>query len=97
MTQVKKMIASASRDPKDYIPLEVAERIWDGVNPVRAWREYRALTQDLLATTVGLTRAFLSQIETGKREMLVSSLQKLAAALDTDLSFLLLAREGNKA
>jgi transcriptional regulator with XRE-family HTH domain len=67
----------------------VAQSIWDGANPIRAWREYRTLTQTALASSVGVTRSFLSQIETGRREMSISTLQKLAAALDTDLSFLL--------
>ena len=82
-------ILSASRDPKDYIPLEIAKCVLDGENPVKAWREHRGLTQSALAASAGIARAYLSQLETGKRDMSVSTLQHLAEVLNTDISFLL--------
>ena len=82
------VIAGASREARDYIPLEVASRIWDGVSPVRAWREHRRMTQNRLAEATGMARAFLSQVETGKRDLSVKMLQKVAMALNADISFL---------
>ena len=71
------------------IPASVVNQLCDGENPVRVWREHRNLTESDLAAHAGITRAFLSQIETGAREMSVSTLRKLSAALETEIDFLL--------
>lgn len=34
---------------------------------IRAWREHRGLTQEQFAERIGINRAYLSKIETGKR------------------------------
>lgn len=34
---------------------------------IREWRKYRELTQDQLAERIGINRAYLSKIESGKR------------------------------
>ncbi|MDR0234412.1 MAG: helix-turn-helix domain-containing protein [Zoogloeaceae bacterium] len=39
----------------------------DGVHPVKAWREQQGLTQKALSAEVGISKAYLCQIETGKR------------------------------
>lgn len=71
------------------IPHEVIERLYGGgENPILVWREYRGLTQAQLATRVGIDRAYLSLIETGKREGRASTLRRLADALDCDLDLL---------
>ena len=53
-----------------------------GVNPVKVWREYRGLTQEALAIQSGISKAYLCQIETGKREGAIKTLRALAAALN---------------
>ena len=63
------------------IPAEFADRILDGENPVRVWREFRGLTVKALAAKAGIRPAFLSQIETGAREGSVATLKALARAL----------------
>ncbi len=63
------------------IPGEVAFAIAAGAHPVKAWREHRGLTQDALAERVGISKPFLSQIETGKRQFGADTLRKLADAL----------------
>lgn len=63
------------------IPGEVAFAIATGTLPVKAWREHRALTQEALAERVGISKPFLSQIETGKRQFSAATLHKLAEAL----------------
>ena len=65
----------------ELIPAEFVNRMIDGDNKVRVWREYRGLTIRALAEAAGLTPAYLSQIETGVREGTVETYKKIAAAL----------------
>jgi transcriptional regulator with XRE-family HTH domain len=57
----------------------------DGENPVNVWREYRGLTQQQLADKVKISKAYLSQIETGKRKGSTKILSTIAKALDVSL------------
>src|SRR5690242_2246232 len=63
------------------IPHEVVKRELEGVHPVRAWREYRGLNQAQLATFAGISRAYLTQIETGERTGTLEVMVKLARSL----------------
>ena len=83
---------------KARIPHAVARRtIIDGVGLVRAWREHKGLTQKNLADRAGITQAALakklgtkqsaiSRLERGAYNPTVLFLQKLAVALDTELT-----------
>ncbi|MCZ2103752.1 MAG: helix-turn-helix transcriptional regulator [Burkholderiales bacterium] len=75
-------------DDGDRVPAEVAFAIADGTSPVRAWREYRGISQDALAQSSGLSKPFVSQIESGKRAGTTATLKKLAAALAAPLETL---------
>ncbi len=70
---------------EERIPIEVVERLIEGENPVRVWRKYRGLTQQGLAKKVGVSPAYLSQIETGKRGGSSKVLRAIASALNVDL------------
>lgn len=48
---------------------------------IRAWREHRQLTQEQFAERVGINRAYLSKIETGKRRYDQPFLEAAAEAL----------------
>ena len=63
------------------IPAPFVKRLIDGENPVRVWREFRGLSAKVLAGKAGIAQAYLSQIETGKREGPVSTLRRIAKAL----------------
>ena len=49
------------------VPGEVTFAILEGTNPVRAWREYKNIKMNKLSQKVGISPAYLSQIENGKR------------------------------
>ena len=68
------------------VPGAVAHAILDGIHPVKAWREYRGFTQDALAEKAGISKAYLSQIETGKRIGVAKTLKALASALGVTLN-----------
>jgi len=60
----------------------VLDALLTGANPVKVWRAYRGLTQGALAAQVGISKAYLCQIETGKREGAIKTLRAIATALD---------------
>ena len=53
----------------------------DAPTPLAFWRKKRGLTQAALAKQAGVTQAYLSEIESGKKETRVAVLKDLATAL----------------
>lgn len=53
---------------------------------LRRLREARDLTQEQLADAAGLRQALISELEAGKRDVRLDSLQRLAAALGARLA-----------
>ena len=66
---------------EEAIPEEFANRLIDGENPIRVYRELRGLSAKELAEKTRISAAFLSEIETGKKEGGVSTLKKIAQVL----------------
>ncbi len=58
-------------------------------NHLRAWRDFRKLTQEQLAESVGTTKAVISLLESGDRQLSSKWLRRLAPALNTRPGFLL--------
>ncbi len=75
---------AATRDEESF-PAEVVDRMLAGENLVRVFREYRGMTLAELAREAGISPAYLSEIETGKKPGSVAALKKLATALSLDL------------
>ena len=68
-------------------PSEVVNRlILREESPVRVYRDHRGLTQQQLADRSGVNRAFLAEIETGRKSGSVKTLKAIADALDVDLN-----------
>lgn len=70
---------------EELIPSAVVYALLDGKNPIRVWREYRGLTQQQLADRAGVSKPYLSQLESGKRRGGVEVLKKIAQALTLNL------------
>jgi DNA-binding XRE family transcriptional regulator len=66
---------------EEFIPAEYADRLIDGENPVRVWREYRGLKARELAEAAGISAPYLSQIENGEREGSFETMRKIADVL----------------
>jgi len=77
--------AAIERGDEELIPADVVYAILDGENPIKVWREYRGLTQQQLAAAAGISKPYLSQIETGKRKGTTEILSTIAKALDVSL------------
>lgn len=73
----------------DSIPNEVVNLMFDQkITLVRAWREYLGLTQDEVATKMGITQSALAQMETSTRPRKATR-QKLADALGINVEQLI--------
>lgn len=70
---------------RDGVPAAVAHRIADGENPVRVWRESRGLKAVALARTAGISPAYLSEIETGKKDGTFRTMAAIAHVLNVSL------------
>jgi len=70
---------------EELIPAEMVDRILAGENRVRVWREHRGMSVKALAEAAGVTPAYLSQVETGKRDGTVETYRKLATVLRVTL------------
>lgn len=77
------------RDASIRAPQEVIDAESAGVHPVKAWREYRTLTQEQLAASAGISKPFLSQIENGKRRGTITVLSALSQALSVPVDALM--------
>ena len=86
MDDVALFDAAKAADDGFRVPGAVAHAILDGTHPVKAWREYREIGQDALAEKAGISKAYLSQIETGKRTGVAKTLKALASALGVTIN-----------
>ncbi|MGB5092711.1 MAG: helix-turn-helix transcriptional regulator [Parvibaculum sp.] len=69
----------------DAVPAEVAHKIAEGDHPVRVWREYRGLKGVELAREAGISPAYLSEIETCKKDGTFRIMTQIARVLDVML------------
>jgi len=70
--------------PKDGAPHAVVSKAIDGMSMLQAWREYLNLTQEEVASRMGITQAGYAQIEAARRPRKVT-LEKAAAAMGITL------------
>ncbi|MEP7129940.1 MAG: helix-turn-helix transcriptional regulator [Sphingomicrobium sp.] len=66
----------------EYLPASMVNRILDGENAVRVWREYRGTTIAELAAKSGYGSSMISKIEAGTRQGTVALWNALAIALN---------------
>jgi DNA-binding XRE family transcriptional regulator len=70
---------------EELIPDYMVGQLLDSENPIRVWREYRALTQAKLAQAAGISTAYLSQLESGKRVGTADVLSRIARSLNVTI------------
>lgn len=71
------------------VPGEVTFAILDGTSSIRAWREHKQIKMNELARRVGISSAYLSQIENGKRNPTIDTLKSIAKELNIDIEMLI--------
>jgi len=82
-------MAAIKSGEDEMVPGELVDRLFNGVSPLRVWREFRGMTAKDLATASGLSAAYVSQIESGKRDGTVGAFRKMSKALRVSMSDLL--------
>jgi DNA-binding XRE family transcriptional regulator len=70
------------KDERTTVPHEVVGLVVkEGMNLVRAWRQYLGLTQAEISRRAGISQAALSQMERADNKLRNSTLEKLARAM----------------
>jgi ribosome-binding protein aMBF1 (putative translation factor) len=90
--QIREAEARVAAGEDEYVPVELTQRLMAGEVPVRVWRQHRGLSARALAVRAGISAAYLSQIETGKKPGSFEAMAKLARALGVDMEDLELWR-----
>jgi DNA-binding XRE family transcriptional regulator len=68
------------------IPAAVVHAIAvDGQHPIKAWRDHRGWTGEILAKKAKLARTTISQMETGKRKGTLAAYKAIAKALGIEV------------
>ena len=81
---------SAKAVNEETFPAKVINRlILNEENPIKVYREYRGLTRKQLADKIGIQRAYLAEIETGRKSGSVKTLKAIGEALNVDLMLIL--------
>jgi DNA-binding XRE family transcriptional regulator len=86
-----RLVARAKKDIAEgapLLPLDVADALANGENPIRVLRRFRNLTQMELAGMIGITQGYLSDLESEKRKGTLELHQKTARALGVPLDLL---------
>ncbi len=87
--------AMKDMEGKEWVPSEVIDRLIDGEHPVKVWREHRKMKQGELAEKLGKSGAYLSHIESWKRDGTIKLYSNLARALQVDIDDLVVWQERN--
>ena len=76
-----KVVAEVAAGRDEFIPSAMVDRMLNGESPIRVWREHRGLTATALAGQAGISPAYLSELESGKKDGSVSVLARIASTL----------------
>ncbi len=72
-----------NKDEEIIIPNTVVEyMIIQGYSPIKAWRNYKKLSQSEVANKIGISQAAFSQMEQVNANLRKDTIQKIAAALE---------------
>ncbi len=83
-------ILSKDKNAIAFDTLQMAKQITEKTaNHLKAWREFRRMSQEELAEAIGTTGSVISLLESGTRGLSLKWLLKLAPALKTSPGFLL--------
>lgn len=78
-----------SDQPESDLPPDVLDRLLARQeSPLKIIRKHRGLTQKELADITGISRPYLTEIETGKKDGSIRAMKVLADALRVDLGLL---------
>ncbi|TQE99556.1 MAG: helix-turn-helix transcriptional regulator [Spiribacter salinus] len=77
--------AALAAGEEELVPSGFVNRLLNGENTLRVYRDLRGLTQAALAEKAGVSRVTVAEIETGRKKGSVATLRALANALSVAL------------
>jgi DNA-binding XRE family transcriptional regulator len=89
VTAYDKAKARLASGEDELVPASVANRLLDGENKVRVWREHRAMPAWQLAKQANISASYLSDIQNGKKAGGVVAMKAIAAVLKVDVDDLI--------
>lgn len=66
---------------EELIPSDLVEALIKGASPIKVWRKHRGYSQTQLGEAVGVSQAYIAQLETGQRQGKPDLFKKMAQAL----------------
>ncbi|MEO5373711.1 MAG: helix-turn-helix transcriptional regulator [Alphaproteobacteria bacterium] len=80
------ILAADARGSKgDALSVVVVDRLINGENPIRVWREHRGMTVASLAHAIGVSSTYLNELESGRKLATTRLLEALAKSLGVEL------------
>ena len=70
---------------EESVPIAVADRLLAGDSPLRVWRRHRGMTQQAPAEAIGIGKAYLCEIESGKKDGSIRVIKAAAEVLEVDI------------
>ena len=77
--------AALAAGEDELIPVDYANRLLNGKNALRVYRDLRGMTQAALAEKAGVNRMTVAEIETGRKQGSITTLRAVANALGVSL------------
>lgn len=77
----ERVLAEVAAGRDEFIPEAMVNRLLEGENAIRLWREHRGLSATKLAELAEVSATYLSELETGKKAGSVAVLGRIANAL----------------
>lgn len=88
--EYRKMAGDGESAEQSGLPEDLLDHIYAGdKSPIKLIRKYKGMTQENLAQRAGLSRPYLTEIETGKKDGSVSAIRDIAAALNVPVGLLI--------
>ena len=89
IVDIEKNLRAIKNGDEIAIPSEITFAILEGTSAIRVWRKYKKIKMSDLAKNVGISSAYLSQIENKKRNPTIDTLKEIAQALELDIELLI--------
>lgn len=85
------MLGNQSTEINEDLPEDLLDKLYAGEeSAIKIIRKYRNMTQADLAKNSGLSRPYLTEIETGNKDGSITAIKSIAKALDVNPGLLLL-------
>ncbi|MEP4190897.1 MAG: helix-turn-helix transcriptional regulator, partial [Sneathiella sp.] len=87
--EVNEILEALENGEIETYPGEMVKRLLNGANPIREFRKFRKMTGCDLASAIGVTQGYISDLETGKKSGTVETIRKIAECLNVTIEELI--------